>query len=77
MAIGMPVMSLHHVLHDFIGLFDVLICFAELGIHCTGMMVGMMIHGWMVMHGRLAGKKMEHAFHSLHGDLKLISSTMY
>ena len=63
----------HHVLHDFVGLFDVLISFLELGIHCAGVVAGMVIHGRMVV----TGKKSEHAFHSLHGDLGLISSTMH
>jgi len=73
MAVGMPVMRIHHVLHDFVGLFDVLISFLELGIHCAGVVAGMVIHGRMVV----TGKKSEHAFHSLHGDLGLISSTMH
>jgi len=74
MAVGMTVPWFLHMFHDFIGPFDVMISFVETGVHSTGMMVRMGVHhGWMVV----ARKKSEHAFHSLHGDLGLISSTVH
>jgi hypothetical protein len=37
----------HHVLHDFVGPFDVMVSFLEAGIHGAVMVTRTMHHGWM------------------------------
>ncbi len=47
-----------HLIHDSVGLFNVIIGFLKAGVHGTVMVAGILHHGWM------ARKKAEHALHS-------------
>ncbi|MFS8513585.1 MAG: hypothetical protein LOD87_07670 [Planifilum fulgidum] len=74
MAVGMAVMRSHHVLHDFVGPFDVVISFLEAGVHCTGRVVVTGVHhGWMMV----AGKKSEHALFTPHVGFGRVNRTVH
>jgi hypothetical protein len=58
MAVGMAVPMSHHMFHDLVCSFDVMVSLLEARVHCTVMVVVPGVHhGWMVV----AGKKSEHA----------------